>query len=98
MDEVGVTGVVVLGVPVLPFAEAAQVGGQHDVALPDELERVVAVRRVGVLEPDRLRLARPVPVAGQHRRPLGDQPVGDQQVGEGTDMVSSVSKTILSRR
>ena len=80
VDEVGVAGVVVLGIPVLALPEAAQVGRQHDVPLPDELEGVVAVRRVGVLQPDRLGLARAVPVAGQHRRALGDPPVGDQQV------------------
>ena len=44
VHEVGVAGVVVGWVPVEPLAEAAQVGGQHDVAAPGELVGVVAVR------------------------------------------------------
>ena len=39
VDEVGVTGVVVGGVPVGPLAEAAQVGGQHHITPADQLER-----------------------------------------------------------
>ena len=83
MDEVRVAFVVVVGVPIEPFTEAAQVGCQHDVAAPDELQRVVGVGHVGVLQPDDLRLARPVAVAGQDGRPgrLVLPLVGDEQVG-----------------
>ena len=54
VDEVGVTGVVVLGVPVEALAEAAHVGGEHHVAALGQLVRVVGVGRPGALEPDRL--------------------------------------------
>ncbi len=80
MDQVGVARVVVLGIPVEPFAEATQVGREHHIALPYQLQGVVAVGRIGVLQSDRLGLARPVPVAGQHRCAGGDPPVGHQQV------------------
>ena len=81
MDQVGVAGVVVLGVPVLALTEAAQVGRQDDVALPDQLEAVVAIRRVGVLQPHRLGLSGPVTVTRQHGRPRRDPSRRDQQVG-----------------
>ena len=83
VHQVGVARVVVLGIPVEPLAEAAQVGRQHDVAPAGQLERVVGVGHVGVLEPDHLRLARPVAVAGEDgrsRRPALAL-VGHQQVG-----------------
>ena len=68
VDEVGVAGVVVVGVPVEALAEAPQVGGEHDVAPPGQLVRVVGVGRARALEPARLGLARPVAVDGEHRR------------------------------
>ena len=80
MDQVGVAGVVVLGIPVEAFAEAPQVGREHHIALPYELQGIVAVGRIGVLESHRLGLTRPVPVAGQHRCAGRDPPIGHQQV------------------
>ena len=83
VDQVGVARVVVLGVPVEALAEAAQVGRQHDVAPPGQLEGVVGVGHVGVLQADHLGLARPVAVAGEDgraRRAVGAL-VGDEQVG-----------------
>ena len=83
VDEVGVAGVVVLGVPVLPLAEAAQVRGEHDIPAADQLEAVVGVGHLGVLESDDLALAGPVPVAADDGRAgRGVSPrVGNQQVG-----------------
>ena len=69
VHQVGVAGVVHLGVQVEPLAEAAQVRRQHDVAPTGQLQGVVGVGHVGVLEPDHLRLARTVAVAGEDGRP-----------------------------
>jgi len=83
VDEVRVAGVVVLGVPVQPLAEAAQVGSQDDVAAPHQLQPVVRVGHVGVRQPDDLCLARPMPVTGHDSgtRRLVLTAVGDKQVG-----------------
>ena len=89
----------VLGVPVLALTETAQVRGEHDIPAPDQLEAVVGIGHLGVLETDDLALAGPVPVAGEHGRPgRGVRHASGTNGSAGTDMVSSVSKTILSRR
>ena len=81
VHEVGVTGVVVLGVPVQALAEAAQVRGQHHVAAPGELGRVVTTRLVPRLDPADTGLARAVAVDGQDGRPRARTAVGHQEVG-----------------
>ena len=74
VHEVEVAAVLVGRVPVGPFAEAAQVGREHDVAALGELVRVVAVVRgdrgaaLLVAEAAHLRLARAVTVLREDRR------------------------------
>ncbi len=69
VHQVGVADVVVLGRPVEPLAETAQIGGEDDVAPTGQLQRVVGVGHGGVLEAHRLGLARSVSMAGQDGGP-----------------------------
>ena len=99
VDQVGVAGVVVVGVPVEPLAEAAQVGGEHDVATPGQLVGVVGVGGAGALEPARPRTCpargrgRPAPLARADRRAVGHEQIGGHRhrvLGVEDDLVAPV--------
>jgi len=68
VHQIDVTGVDAGRVPVGAFAEAPQVRREHDVPATGQLVGVVAVRGVGRLEPDRLRLPGTVTVTREDRR------------------------------
>ncbi len=82
VDQVGVAGVVVLGVPVGPLAEAPEVRGQDHMPPAGQLGGVVAPRGgLGIVETTDPGLPRSVPVDGQDGRPGCTAPVGHQQIG-----------------
>ena len=99
VDEVGVAGVVIIGIPVLALSEAAEVRCEDDVAAPGQLVGVVGVGHVGVLETDRLGLAGAVAVAGQHRRtraPSIDTGVRHEEVGRHRHGVLAVEDHLVA--
>ena len=81
MDQVGVAGVMVVGIPVGPLAKAPEVRGQHHVAAPSQLGGVVAALGGLGVEAADPGFSRAVPVDGQHRRAGRPPVVGDEQVG-----------------
>jgi carbon monoxide dehydrogenase subunit G len=81
VDEVGVTDVVVGRVPVGPLSEAAEIGGEHHVAPPDQLDGVVAVGGRGLGQTADERFARTVPVGGEDGGTRCRAVVGNQEIG-----------------